>query len=56
MLADGSTNVCVLTPAIALLVVCCFFVGRMLLSCLVPTLTGLTLIGVSVVVSHATKR
>ena len=56
MLADGSTNMCALTPVIALLVVCCFPVGRMLLSCLVPTLTGLTLVGVSVVVLHAIKR
>ena len=56
MLADGPTNACALTHVIALLVVCCFSVGCMLLSCLIPTLTGLTLIGVSVVVSHAKKR
>ena len=37
-LVDGSTNVCVLTPGIALLVICCSSVGRMLLSCLVPTI------------------
>ena len=55
MLADGPTNVCALTPVFALLVVGWFSVGRML-SCLVPTLTGLTLIGVSVVASHAIKR
>ena len=35
---------------------CCFSMGRILLSCSVLTLTGLTLIRVSVVISHAIKR
>ena len=56
MLADGPTNVCALTPVIALLVVRCFSVGRMLLSSLGETLTGLAFMGVSVVVLHAIKR
>ena len=55
MIADGPTNVCALTPVFALLVVRCFYVGRVLF-CSVPTLTGLTSIGVSVVVSHDIKR
>ena len=44
------------TPVLALLVACSFSVGRMMLTCLVLTLTGFTLIGVSVVVSYAIKR
>ena len=38
MIADGPTNVCALIPVTTLMVVCYFSVGRMLSSCLVPTL------------------
>ena len=55
MLADDPTNVCALTPVIARLVVFCFSLGRML-SYFVLTLTGLTLMGVSVIFLRVMKR
>lgn len=56
--ADDLTTLCVLTTDIAQLVVCCCSVGRMglFVSGLVLKLARLTLVAMSIGVSHAIKR